>query len=57
LRRETDLKFDKNGKAILGVTKVIAQKKEEPFRVSNAISTQKVKKVKITRSSAGVKLE
>jgi hypothetical protein len=57
MRRETDLKFDENGKAILGVTKIVIEKKEEPFRVSNAISTQRVKKVKITRSSAGVKLE
>ena len=55
--REIDLKFDENGKVILGVTKVFAQNREEPFRVSNAISTQRVKKVKITRSSAGVKLE
>ncbi len=55
--RKTDLEFDENGKAILRVTKVIAQNKKEPFRVSNAISTQKVKKVKIIRSSAGVKLE
>ena len=51
------MKFDKNGKAILGVAKIVVEKKEEPFRVSNAISTQKVRKVKITRSSAGVKLE
>ncbi len=51
------MEFDENGKAILRVTKVIAQNKKEPFRVSNAISTQKVKKVKIIRSSAGVKLE
>jgi len=51
------LEFDENGKVILGVTKVFAQNKEEPFRVSNAISTQRVKKVKITRSSAGVNLE
>lgn len=52
------MKFDKNGKAILGVAKIYPQR-EKDFKASNAISisTQKIRKVKITRSSAGVKLE
>lgn len=36
---------------------LVWERKEEPFRVSNAVSTRKIKKRKVTRWNGGVKIE
>jgi hypothetical protein len=48
----------RNKKGSEKMTRILVWKrKEEPFRVSNAVSTKKIKKRKVTRWSGGVKIE